>query len=378
MISINTTFPATGFADTRQGGRKENQDTCAWRDTALGLAVTVCDGMGGGPSGKTASTIAADAICKTLSACAPTDNRIEAVRTSIINANHAIYAAMEADPSLQGMGTTATVVLLNNHSAVIGHVGDSRVYQFRDGNKVFRTFDHSWVFEQVRQGTLTEEQARNSSQSNIITRALGHTPELEVDVTEVPYLKGDRFMLCSDGIWGMFPEPDIIRMAARTSSLAGAVESLVVTVDEEGMKTGATHDNLTVALVETTTDSKLKDKMSKKFKYALAALAVLLAASVAINIVQWTKWPGSQPAPESAAVATPDSLKVAGDSVMALQVDSLKKKMAQYEIVQREYVNTVDSLIKLIKAKEVEKADTVLQAEKKKLTVAKTPAPSQK
>ncbi len=365
MISINTTFAATGFADTRQGGRKENQDTCAWRDTALGLAVTVCDGMGGGPSGKTASTIAADAICSTLSTCAPTDDRIEAVRTAIINGNLAIYAAMEADPSLKGMGTTATVVLLNSQSAVIGHVGDSRVYQFRDGDKIFRTFDHSWVFEQVRQGTLTEEQARNSSQSNIITRALGHTPDLKVDVAEVPYLKGDRFMLCSDGIWGMFPEPDIIRMAARTTSLAGAVETLVVTVDEEGMKTGATHDNLTVALIETTTDSKLQDKMSKRMKYTLAALAVLLIASLAVNVLQWTKWSTSAATPAPVAA---DSLKSLSDSTLTVKIDSLQRSMERYQQAQKTYIATIDSLIAFIKDKKVEKVDTMLKMEKQRLT----------
>jgi protein phosphatase len=98
MIAINTSQPCIGFADTRQGGRAENQDTCAYSETPLGLLVTVCDGMGGGPSGKLASTIAASNIIATLTACQSGDDRVEALRRAVINANIALYQAMEADP----------------------------------------------------------------------------------------------------------------------------------------------------------------------------------------------------------------------------------------------------------------------------------------
>lgn len=284
MIAINTSQPCIGFADTRQGGRAENQDTCAYSETPLGLLVTVCDGMGGGPSGKLASTIAASNIIATLTACQSGDDRVEALRRAVINANIALYQAMEADPSVRGMGTTVTALLLNSHSAVVAHVGDSRVYQLRKGKKHFRTFDHSMVFQMVKNGSMTEEQARVSANSNIILRALGHAPDLQVDVTELPYKKGDRFMLCSDGIWGMFPEQEILRILARNPGLGEAVESLVVKVDAAGVAEGNHHDNLTLAMVETTADSELRDTSKPWLKPLLMGLGVLLVLSILANV----------------------------------------------------------------------------------------------
>lgn len=283
MLTINTIYPFMGCADTRQGGRSENQDTCATSDTALGLLVLVCDGMGGGPSGKLASTLAARAIITTLAACDGTENRVDILRQAVVNANYSLFQATEEDPSLRGMGTTVTALLINEYSAVVAHVGDSRVYLLRDGKKVFRTFDHSMVFDLVRQGSLTEEQARLSANSNIITRALGHSTDLQVDVVELPYEKGDRFMLCSDGIWGMFPEKEIIKIASKTASLPGAVESMVIKVDEEGAATGGHHDNLTVAMVETYKSSKKKNKMTKRIKFILTVLATVCVLSLAAN-----------------------------------------------------------------------------------------------
>ena len=102
------------------------------------------------------------------------------------------------------MGSTCTVLLINDTSAIVAHVGDSRVYQIRGRNKIFRTFDHSMVFDLVKQKVITEEQARLSAQSNVITRALGIKPDIEVDVVELPYDAGDRFILTTDGIHGPF------------------------------------------------------------------------------------------------------------------------------------------------------------------------------
>lgn len=360
-------FPVIVQGETRQGGRAENQDTAAWNDTPAGFFVTVCDGMGGGPSGKTASMLAADAISKTLLAATGTENRVELVRQAVHNANATIYAAMDANPELRGMGSTATVLLLNADSAVVAHVGDSRVYQLRDGKKVFRTFDHSWVFEQVKQGTLTEEQARNSSQSNIITRALGHTTDLEVDVVELPYLKGDRFMLCSDGIWGMFPEPEIIRDATETASLAGTVEKLVIRVDEEGVRTGNTHDNLTVAIAETTTDSKLKEPMRKSVIITLATLAVLLCASLALNCWLWYRTSRMQPA--AAPQTNIEQLaQNRVDSIAEGLSDNLNERMKQFEADQaKKYKATLDSILTLISSQKYEEAKQVVTAEQQRL-----------
>ena len=187
------------------------------------------------------------------------------------------------------MGSTATVLLLTERSAFVAHVGDSRVYQLRGGRKVFRTFDHSMVFDLVRQGVITEEQARLSAQSNIITRALGIQPDVQVDVAELPYEKGDRFVLCSDGIHGIMPEKELIhRLSNRKSVLGAVVDDIATYVDNLGHMSGGGHDNLTLAVVETKNNSKLKPKMSKQVRITLMCLAAVCIISIILNIVQAT------------------------------------------------------------------------------------------
>lgn len=310
MRVLDTQYPYNALADSRQGGRPENQDTCAWGDTPYGFLVTVCDGMGGGPSGKTASVTAANALVKFVTEYGePLADRVQLLAEAVQAANTAVYQMAQANPSFRGMGTTATALLINEDSAIVAHVGDSRVYQFRHGRKVFRTWDHSQVFEKVKLGTLkNEEEARVAPGSNIILRAIGINDQVKVDVVELPYEKGDRFMLCTDGIWGAFPEKEIIAMAAKTAVLSGAVESLVVRVDAEGAQNGGHHDNLTLALVETKIESKLKEEMSTKHRRMMMALAALCAVSLLLNLILILTRPKK-------AEADPQSLEAAASYV---------------------------------------------------------------
>lgn len=310
MRVLDTQYPYNALADSRQGGRPENQDTCAWGDTPYGFLVTVCDGMGGGPSGKTASVTAANALVKFVTEYGePLADRVQLLAEAVQAANTAVYQMAQANPAYKGMGTTATALLINEESAIVAHVGDSRVYQFRHGRKVFRTWDHSQVFEKVKLGTLkNEEEARVAPGSNIILRAIGINDQVKVDVVELPYEKGDRFMLCTDGIWGAFPEKEIIAMAAKTAVLSGAVESLVVRVDAEGAQNGGHHDNLTLALVETKIESKLKEEMSTKHRRMMMALAALCAVSLLLNLILILTRPKK-------AEADPQSLEAAASYV---------------------------------------------------------------
>ena len=275
------------FAESRIGGRSENQDSYGWQETPHGYLVTVCDGMGGGPGGKTASSIAVNEIIDGINEANNEEDIPNIIIKAIRRANMAILEAANETPSLKGMGSTATVLLINDNSAFIAHVGDSRIYQFRGHKKVYRTFDHSLVFEMVAQGVITEEQARLSASSNIIQRALGIKFDIEVDITEVPYEKGDRFMLCTDGISGALPEQDIISMAtSRKVKLPIVVDDLATTIDDIGRKAGCGHDNLTLAIIETKTNSKLKVKMSKKTKILAAIIIAMLLISLSLNILQ--------------------------------------------------------------------------------------------
>ena len=311
----------TAFAESRIGGRAENQDSYGWKETSHGYLVTVCDGMGGGPGGKTASTIAVREIITAIDEASKEEEISNIIIKAVRRANMAIIEATNENPSLKGMGSTATVLLVSTQAAYIAHVGDSRVYQIRGGRKVFRTFDHSMVFDMVAQGVITEEQARLSADSNIITRALGIKPDVEVELHEVPYEKGDRFMLCSDGIHGTMPEPDLLKMVSNKKAKLGAITDDVATfVDNLGRSSGGGHDNLTLAIVEVKNNSKLQSEMSKQTKVTLAGLVALILISVILNIVQCSNSADNSDAVHADSIAAlQDSLKHQNDSIQKLK-----------------------------------------------------------
>ena len=315
-----------GFAESRIGGRPENQDSYGFKETKLGFLLTVCDGMGGGPGGKTASTIAVTEIIAGVEESNEDEEVANILIKAVRRANMAILEAGNQNPPLQGMGSTATVLLLSEKSAYIAYVGDSRVYQIRGGKKAFRTFDHSMVFELVKQKVITEEQARLSAQSNVITRALGMKPDLEVDVLERSYDKGDRFVLCSDGIHGSMPEKELLKLVAnRRSSLGAVVDDIATYVDNLGRSNGGNHDNLTLAIIETKINSKLKEKMSRLAKNLILALSILCVASVALNFYQGCNARSSSCPVDSTAMKQQKTQVLQKDSTTKAPQDSVKK-----------------------------------------------------
>lgn len=269
------------------GGREENQDTCALIETRRGFLAIVCDGMGGMNGGEIASKIAAEEIIRYLDEPVAEgdldDDNQMALRKAVCSANFALRTKAQETPSLSGMGTTVTALLINEEKATVAYVGDSRVYQIRNGRKKFRTFDHSMVFELVKEGVLTEEQARLSAQSNIILRALGHKDDIEVDTFDIPYDKGDIFFLCSDGIWGSMPEKELIQRLSVKQHPKQITEKLAVYVNNIGIENGGKHDNLTAAMIITTKDSKIRSKMEDKIKKMSMVLAILLIVSIIGN-----------------------------------------------------------------------------------------------
>lgn len=340
----------TAFAESRIGGRPENQDSYGWQDTNYGYLVTVCDGMGGGPGGKTASTIAVKEIVAGISEASKDEDISNIIIKAIRRANMAIIEAGNNDETLKGMGSTATVLLISEKSAYIAHVGDSRVYQLRGTKKIFRTFDHSMVFDMVSQGVITEEQARLSAQSNIITRALGVKPDVEVEIHEVSYEKGDRFVLCSDGIHGSMPEKEFIKMVANKKGKLGSITDDIATfVDNIGRTSGGSHDNLTIAIIETKINSKLRPIMSKQTKIIMLGLTALLAISLILNMVQCG---GST---EGTKAVANDSLQIMKDSVgkQNVKIEMMRTSIAeidkQVSKISASNIAPVDSIKKIIK-----------------------------
>ena len=286
-IEILSKHPFEGWAESRQGGRNENQDSVGFSDTPLGLLALICDGMGGGPGGKTASLIATTTIIEFIKSCSATIDRKVALQQAIQKAHETIHAKVKEVPSLLGMGTTAVAILINETSAIVAHVGDSRLYKIRDGEILFRTQDDSMVGELVRKKSLTEEQARLSAQSNILTKAVGSSQfDIDATIEEVAYEKGDRFVLCSDGIWNTFPEPQLVKKFSLRGSVQEVVERVAMEVDEQGRSNGNHHDNLTLLILKTKINSKIEDKMTKKAKLILAAMLIVLVCSIIGNINQ--------------------------------------------------------------------------------------------
>jgi PPM family protein phosphatase len=232
------------------GGRAENQDCYKIAETAYGLLAVVCDGMGGENGGKIAAELAVSKIFEEVSVIRG-NSAVDVLMNAISKANETIFKEGRRNPGLFGMGTTVTALLINENHAMSFHVGDSRIYQFRKGKIPFRTFDHSWVFEQVRLGILTEEEARVSPGSNIITRALGIRPDVEIAISdELTYEKGDRFLLCTDGIWGEVPETQLTQMVSIDKPIKEVVEHLIKYIDQQGIEEGEMHDNMTAVMIE--------------------------------------------------------------------------------------------------------------------------------
>lgn len=322
LVQIPTPAYLSAFAESRIGGRAENQDSYGWKETPFGFLVTVCDGMGGGPGGKTASSIAVEEIITGVVNGNAEDTPSNILIRAIRRANMAILEYARENPSYSGMGSTCTALLINEKCAIIAHVGDSRIYQIRGKNKIYRTFDHSMVFDLVKQKVITEEQARLSAQSNVITRALGAKYDVEVECAELPFLAGDRFVLCTDGIHGSIPEAQLIEMLSCHSQSLGAVTDGIATIiDGEGRDAGGGHDNLTIAIIETNKNSILKSKMNPRLKILFCAIVIICVISIVVNILLAVSFPKDTAGGQSSDSTYVENLK---NQLSKVQSDSEK------------------------------------------------------
>lgn len=222
--------------------RARNEDALLQRPERRLFAVA--DGMGGHAAGDIASRIAVDVLDEHTAH--PSDDPGAQLQEAARSAHQAILRAAAADSALQGMGTTLTALrLLDDGTALIAHVGDSRAYVWRNGTLDQLTRDHTWVQDQVEAGLLSEAQARRHPFSAMLTCALGvDDVELQVQLLRRPCAVGDTFLLCSDGLIASLGEADIRRILADREDLDRAARALV----EEANSAGGP-DNITVALV---------------------------------------------------------------------------------------------------------------------------------
>ena len=284
MQIVSQLYHVEGVAISMPGGRPENQDDIGYAETPLGFLVVVCDGMGGGPGGKTASGIVKQVVISDVAASSPQATPIDVLKKAVDHANEALEEEMRRRPELRGMGSTLVALLINERQATVAHLGDSRCYKVSGRHIDFRTKDHSLVGELVETGALTEEQARTSPQSNVITRGLGSTTNHVAEFDEVLYRRGDRFIICTDGVWGIMSHDDLKLRLCSGADIPSLVRSLSQEIDMIGASQGGHHDNHTMAVLEMKQDSILYNKMTKKFKILLTVLCVLLAVSVCYNV----------------------------------------------------------------------------------------------
>lgn len=244
------------YIQSNIGGRNENQDFYGSGQTKFGELIVVCDGMGGHNGGRYTAEKTVQIIIEEVSICIEI-NPGKALKGAIIKANSSIWQESNLNTSLKGMGTTVVALLITPEKAICCHVGDSRMYQLRNGKIIHRTFDHSQVYDLVRLGRITEEQARLSYKSNVITRSLGTKLTLNVEITNnLSYKVGDRFLLCTDGIWSMIPENQLIEMASEIGDVETITVNLIDKINTIGIGNGGNYDNLTAALVVMETNSK--------------------------------------------------------------------------------------------------------------------------
>jgi protein phosphatase len=213
-----------------------------------GIALAVCDGMGGAAAGEVASHMAVDTLFERLRGEGPPSSRDDFARRLILAIEEAgarIFSAAKKDRTRRGMGTTATVAGLVDKVLFVGQVGDSRCYILRNGRLHLVTKDQSLVNQLIEAGQLTESEAEAFEHSNIILQALGTTEQVVVDLTFVELRRGDRLLLCSDGLSGLVHDSVIREEMACIGPLPQLAERLIDLANAAGG-----HDNVTCIVAD--------------------------------------------------------------------------------------------------------------------------------
>ncbi len=237
---------------TDVGVVREHNEDCAFMEPVNGFFI-VADGMGGHAAGEVASAMAVDTVRQTLEAArteieafkkAPSDagrrGIVQLLQNAVLSAHQAVYQRGQAESDKAGMGTTLDVVLVAGPEAFVAHVGDSRTYLIRDGKPSQITTDHTVAEVLVIEGKLTIEEAQVSPLRTILVNAIGVSADVGVEMAHVTLRRGDRLLLCSDGMHDYFPAEDEIAQRLSAEKPGEALAEMV-----ELAKTRGGHDNIT-------------------------------------------------------------------------------------------------------------------------------------
>lgn len=241
----------TYCTQTHPGMVRSNNEDAALFDEACGVAV-LADGMGGYNAGEIASGMATTFIKSELSRwlssgshAAQLDDIQRAMELCVRKTNLSIFNSATSNPSYAGMGTTLVLGVFQGSHLVLGHVGDSRCYRLRAGALTQITKDHSMLQEQVDAGLLTQEQAATAPGKNLLTRAIGVDPSVEVELHIHEVQANDLYLMCSDGLTDMVQENTIAAILGSHNTLSQIAANLV-----DKANAGGGRDNITVLLTQ--------------------------------------------------------------------------------------------------------------------------------
>jgi len=205
------------------------------------------DGMGGAAAGELASRIFAETAIKVFTGSGDRTEKeaLSLVKKSFASANRRILDHVGRNKLHKGMGCTAELLVFSNSGYALGHIGDSRTYRFRQGALKQLTLDHSFVQDQINQGLISLEEAKNHHLRNVILRAVGVSDKLSLDILKGKISQGDLFLLCSDGLTDMAEDSKIEQVLSSHISLTQKADRLI-----EMAKSGGGNDNITVVLAE--------------------------------------------------------------------------------------------------------------------------------
>lgn len=244
------------------GRRPINEDQSWVGQLSNGVTLAIiADGMGGHQAGEVASQLAVDVFRGALERNASKPELTEQegkmlIRQAISEANETIYAMASGDERYHNMGTTIVAALLRANNVIIGHVGDSRAYKLTKNSIELLTMDHSLVNELVKSGQLTEEEAANHPRRNVLTRAVGTDPHVEIDVQALELSSEDILLLCSDGLTNMVSEQQMLDVAASGEELESKADHLIQLALEAGGD-----DNITVVLLQEPAGMKREESL---------------------------------------------------------------------------------------------------------------------
>jgi serine/threonine protein phosphatase PrpC len=217
--------------------REQNEDAFGYK----GSLFVVADGMGGHRAGEVASAITVETILATELG----QDIVAALQQAVPAAHAAVLEQAAVNPDFTGMGTTVAVLAVNSTKAYYTHIGDSRIYLWRDAELRQLTDDHSLVAELVRTGELTKDEARVHPKRSILTQALGGERTPDIQVQSLPLQLGDKFLLCTDGLTGTLEEAEIQAILSRPEAPAQLVEKLIAAANAHGGL-----DNISTIIVE--------------------------------------------------------------------------------------------------------------------------------